>query len=66
MAIDDAALPVGTLIEFAHSVLAEQREIVHDFLELFTRPDLFLLADLWTPRHGNGMLPFSPFLRLCF
>ena len=64
LAVDDAALSIGALIEFPHAMLAEKREIMHDFLQVFAGPDLFVLADLWTSRHGVAIVSYSPFVRL--
>ena len=66
MAVDDAALAIGSLIEFPDTMLAEQRKIVHDFFQVLPAPDLLLLPDLRTPSHDTGMLAYSLFLRLAY
>lgn len=65
MAVDDAALAIGSLIKFPDAMLAEQRQIVHDLFQVLAAPDLFFLADLRTPSHDAGMLSYSLFIRLC-
>lgn len=64
MAVDDAALAIGSFIKFADAMLAEQREVMHDLFQVLTIPDLLFLADLRTPGHHAGMLPYSLFIRL--
>jgi len=64
MTVDDAALPIGPVVKFPHAMLTEKREIVHDFLQVFTAPDFFFLADLRTPCHGHAIVAYSSFVRL--
>ena len=49
--VDDGALPVGTLIDLPHTVLAQNGHLAHDLLEILSAPDLFLLAEIRTPGH---------------
>ena len=65
MAVDDAALAIGSFIKFADTMLAEPRKIVHDLFQVLTAPDLLFLADLRTPGHDAGILSYSLFIRLC-
>lgn len=54
MAIDDGALAVGSLVEFADSMLAQEGEIVHDFVEGFAIPGFVFLAELRAAGHGEA------------
>ena len=61
--VDDRALPVRSLIELTHAVLAEQREIVQHLIQVFAGPDLLLFSEIWPPRHNKFILSFSLFIR---
>ena len=63
MTVDDATFAVSALVEFTHAVLAQERKIVQDLLQVLAAPNLFLLAEIRTTRHIT-ILTDSPFIRL--
>ena len=58
MAVDNVALAVGPLIKLPHSVLAEQRQIVHDLLEIVLGPGVAFFSHIRPPRHKNDLTIF--------
>jgi len=52
-AVDDRALPVGTLVEIENGVFAEEREVAHQLFEIVPAQDLFAVAGFRSPRHDN-------------
>jgi len=63
VAVDDGALAVSPLIELPHAMFTEQREIVHDLLQLFGTPDFLFFGEIATAGHHGTMLSFSLFIR---
>ena len=63
MTVDDGAFAVSPLIELAHTVLAQQRQIVHDFLKVFARPGLSGFAEIRAACHNGISVACSPFVR---
>src|SRR5579859_3338993 len=63
MAVDDVALAISTLIKLPHSVLAKQRQIVHDLLEICFGPGVVFFSHIRPPSHEK-ILSFSLFVRL--
>jgi len=53
MTVDDATFAVGALIEFAHAMFAQEREVVSDLFQLCARPDFFPLAGIGAARNGS-------------
>lgn len=49
--VDNGAFSISTLVELAHTVLAEQRQVMHDFLKIFARPGLCRLAEIRAACH---------------
>lgn len=62
MVVDDPAFAIGTVIKLPHSMLAEERQIVHDLFEILLRPVLLPLAEIGPARHSRS-LPVSLFIR---
>ncbi len=54
MGVDDGALAVGALIELAHAVLAEKRQVMNDFLQIIASPHVLALSDVGPPCHDGG------------
>lgn len=52
MTVDDGAFAMGALVELADTMLAQEREGVHDFVEGFAVPGFVFFAELGTAGHG--------------
>ena len=63
MAVDDGALAVSPLVKLADPGLAQQREIVHDFLKIFPGPGLSGFAEIRAACHNGTSVAYSLFLR---
>ncbi len=64
VAVDDATLAVGPIVEVPYPMLTEQRQIAHDFLQVFARPEHLVLPGIRSPCHERAMVAYSPFVRL--
>ncbi len=59
LAIDDAAFAVGTFVEFANAVFAEQREVAHDLFQILAAPNFFFLAGIRAACHKGEISIFA-------
>ena len=62
MRVDDGAFAVGTLVELAHTVFAEEGQVVNDFFQILTGPHVFPSTEIRTSRHDEGFY----FIRFLF
>lgn len=61
--MDNATLAIGAIVKLTHSVLTEQREIVHDLSQVLAAPEFFFVAGIRTACRGFGTVTYSLFVR---
>jgi hypothetical protein len=64
MVAGDPATEITTLIKIAHRAAREMREPMTQVFQVLPAQNFF--RDLRTPRHDEGILAYSLFVRLCF
>lgn len=64
MAVDDAAITIGALVEIEDGVHAQVREVFAKFVQVFAAEYFFAFFRIGTASHGSRSLSVSLFLRL--
>ncbi len=63
MAVDDAAIAIGALVEVENGVHAQVREVFAKFVQVFTAEYFFAFFEIGTAGHGSRSLSVSLFVR---
>lgn len=56
MAVDDAAIAIGALVEVENGVHAQVREVFAKFVQVFTAEYFFAFFEIGTAGHGSRSL----------
>lgn len=62
VAVDDAAFAIRAVVKLSHTMLTQERKVVHDLIQVLAGPDLFFVAGIRTTCHDIGKCSMFRFL----